>query len=80
MEQPFDLQEVKAIKEYKAKRRLVDFQIFSESDLPVRIVKKRNGSKIASFETVEQAEEYIAKLPESALNNKVTRKVGGRVR
>ena len=71
---------MKATKEYKAKRRLVEFEHYPDSELPIRVVKKRNGSRLASFENVEQAEEYIAKLPESMLNNKVTRKVGGRVR
>ena len=80
MDQAFDLQATKATKEYREKRKLVEFVSFPESDLPVRLVKKRNGSRIASFESVEMAEEYLAKLPLSMLCGKVTRKVGGRVR
>lgn len=80
MHQEFNLAVMKTTKEYKAKRRLVEFVTFPNSELPTRIIKKRNGSRIASFESLEQAEEYLAKLPESQLNGTVTRKVKGRVR
>lgn len=57
----------------REKLKKVEIKIVERSELPVRVIKKRTGVTLGSFETQLDAEKFLENLPDKEFQTKVTR-------
>lgn len=67
-------------KELADRLRYVKFITVENSALPVRVIKRRTGATLGSFETQDKADTFLLGVPMEHLNNSVTRGKQGNTR
>lgn len=64
--------------ENKKKRKYIEIEHVPASDLPYRVLKKRTGVKLGSFETQKALDEFVDNYPLAQLESKPTRRRSSR--